>query len=326
MTFEPESPGDPFGRAVENFETDRANAIVLRRLAKEDPASFVERGLEILRAGADTPVSGCLADLLLKMPSFFLALCDPRNLKYEDALALAARLMARDPIFDTRLAQCLPGRGDKSAEMLRGAAAERALDILDEVSIGQRLIPILSHLTTHSDARLSSKVALILGKRVQNLGWAKRIIEEAVDPRLRANAIESVWGSRFPEVVDIFREYLTDNHHRVVGNCIVGLQIAGETDAIRIVEKVAADPQPDFRMAAAWAMGKMGDAAFVERLSPLLKDSSLGVRRAAFRSIRLIREIEKRDDEAKTKEEQSPDPIVELRAELAEAESIALEP
>jgi hypothetical protein len=271
-------------------EQSRANAGILRRFAKDAPDLFLSCGIQLLLNGPDTEAYRYLTMLLLKSLYFLNHLCDPWTFTYEQALSLSNRLMKADPRFDTRLAQQLPGRhGVMSRETLQGAAAERALEILDEISIGRRVIPILNHLTDYPDKKISSKAAILLGKRLQSLAWARRIIAEGDDRRLRANAIESVWGSNCPAVNKFFRECLSDRDNRVVGNSIVGLHLAGEPDVSQIVSECAGDPKPDFRMTAAWAMGKMADESFVPTLTPLIKDGHPGVRRAALRSLHQIR-------------------------------------
>ncbi len=161
------------------------------------------------------------------------------------------------------------------------------------ISLGKRVVPILSHLTRHPDQKISSKATLLIGKRIQNVAFAKRLILEESDPRIRANAIEAVWGNDSPPVQQLFWECLEDRHNRVVGNAMVGLYLAGEEKINGVVSRFSRDYKADFRMTSAWTMGRMGNADFVPLLSSLIKDQHPGVRSAALRSLQNIRQVEK---------------------------------
>ncbi len=181
----------------------------------------------------------------------------------------------------------------RTDDTIEGQAAERALDILDEISMGKRVVPILSHLTKHADHKISSKATLLVGKRIQNVAFAKRIIQEGTDPRVRANAIEAVWGNDTPVVQELFWQCTEDRHNRVVGNAMVGLYLAGEEKVDGIVTRFAQDYKPEFRMTSAWTMGRIGNADYIPTITPLIKDQHPGVRGAALRSLQNIRHIEK---------------------------------
>jgi hypothetical protein len=275
---------------VATFKHGNSNAGAMRRIVKRAPSAFAACGIQLLSEGSDSPGYSYLITLLLKTSQFFCDLCDPAKFSYEEAIALSHRLIKADARFDTLLAQQLPKRSGMDSPLSEmPGAIERALELLDEVSAGGRVVATLSHLTEHPDKKISSKAALLLGKRIQNLAWAKRIISEGRDRRLRANAIESIWGSKSPEVNALFRTCLRDRDNRVVGNSIVGLYLAGDKEVPGIVQRFAGNDEPDFRMTAAWAMGKLADPSYVATLKPLIKDTSPAVRRAALRSLHEIR-------------------------------------
>src|ERR1700744_1483001 len=85
-------------------------------------------------------------------------------------------------------------------------STERALEILDAISPGRRIVSMIKHLTAHSHERVSSKVALLIGKRSRDCSWGRRILKNATDARLRANTIESLWGANTPEVIELFHD------------------------------------------------------------------------------------------------------------------------
>jgi hypothetical protein len=282
-------------KAVAEFDQNRISAVIIRQFANKAPDQFVSVGMDMLLTGTDTAGYRFLAIQLLKIPEVLNRLTDPWQFNLPQALNLARRFLKVELTLDIRLARRLPGRnGAASSDTLQGGAAERVLDLLDDISVGTRVVPVLNHLTYHPDKRISSKAALLVGKRVQNLAWATRVIAEGGDARLRANAVEAMWGGNSEGTVKFFRECLQDKHNRVTGNAIVGLHLAGAYDASHVVMKFAKGSQTEFRMTAAWAMGRIGDPIFIPLLTPLIKDVQPGVRRAALNALHGIRQAERK--------------------------------
>ena len=295
MTTDDTQVASVLKRAVLEFDTNRVGVLVIRKLASDAPELFAALSTELLMTASDTPGYRFLAIQLVKQPSAVDRLTDHWRFTASQAIQLARKLLKVDPTLDVRLARRLPGRnGSAVSDTLKGAAAERALDILDEISEGRRVVPLLNHLIDHPDKKISSKAALLIGRRVQNIAWAARVIAEGEDPRTRANAIESIWGGSSAGAVDLFHASLNDSDNRVVGNAIVGLHLAGDPEVSNVVIKFAEDFKPEFRMTAAWAMGRVGDPIFVPLLTPLIKDSHPGVRRAALKALHGIRQIERK--------------------------------
>lgn len=280
-------------RAVAEFQSNPLSAQVMRRFASDTPVIFAPVAVSMLLTATETAGFRYLAMLLVKQPSLFRQLADPLLFTRPQAVTLTRRLMSVDPSLDVRFARQLPARNGSTPDTINGPAAERALDILDEISLGKRIVPVLSHLTRHPDGKISAKATLLVGKRVQNVAFAKRLIGEETDPRIRANAIEAVWGNDTPPVQKLFWECVEDRHNRVVGNALVGLYLAGEETINGVVTRFANDYKPEFRMTSAWTMGRIGNADFVSTLSPLIKDQHPGVRSAALRSLQNIRQVEK---------------------------------
>src|SRR5262249_50068479 len=80
-----------------------------------------------------------------------------------------------------------------------------------------------------------------------------------------------------------------DEHHRVVGNALVGLYLCGRTDVVWRLKDMSRRPEEIFRRAAAWAMGSTGDPRFLQRLDELRLDADRGVLGAALKAIQAIR-------------------------------------
>jgi hypothetical protein len=146
----------------------------------------------------------------------------------------------------------------------------------------------LEHLLQHPDPRMRSKAALLIGRRNKSADWVEQSKQEP-DPRVRANAIEGLWGADEDAVRRLFWEMAWDANNRVVGNALMGLYLIGDTRAITRTLEVAGHVEPRFRATAAWVMGQAGDPRFRTALGRMLVDRDRMVRGRAFRSLSTIR-------------------------------------
>ena len=276
--------------ALDGSKWNVSSSAYIRQCGIEEPSIFLSEGLRMLLNGDDSAGYRFLAILLAASPSIYSELSDRWQWPREEAIALARRLLRVSPNFDERMSEVLPVKGKALAPFaLTNELAERALDILDEISPGCKIVPKIRRLTAHPDRKISSKAALLVGKRSHDMPWAKEILHSE-DPRLRANVIESFWGIRDPEAITLLRNYLSDPDNRVVGNAIIGLHQTGDVETVSLVSEIAGRSEPKMRMTAAWAMGRIGDSGFIAPLKLLAKDSDPDVRRAALRSLRQIRQ------------------------------------
>lgn len=155
---------------------------------------------------------------------------------------------------------------------------------------GPRLLPALAHLLQHPDPQIRSKVALLIGRRHESSRPVEHRREEA-DPRLRANAIEGLWGVDGEGVRRALWGTSRDAGSRTAGNALLGLHRLGETGVIDRILKMALHAQARFRATAAWVMGESADPRFLEPLGRMLADPERAVRTRAFRSLALIRRL-----------------------------------
>jgi HEAT repeat protein len=276
-------------RALEGSSSSVLSLQLIRRFANETPDLFSNAALAILNAGDDSPAQRYLAILLLKQPAVLQYLTSPRRFSKAEAIAQFRYLMTADRSLDIRLARCLPNRNGVSMVALPVDSSERALDILDETSTGRRIIPVLGHLMEHPDTRIASKAALLIGKRVQNVSFAKRLLDPAQDDRMRANAIESLWGLSTDGAHELLRDHAHDHSNRVAGNAVFGLHILGDESAARLALEMSSKAGAEFRQTSAWVMARIGSPEFVPSLHGLVKDESPGVRIAALRALVNIR-------------------------------------
>jgi len=216
-------------------------------------------------------------------------LCDPQLLDTEAAIALANQIMKVQSSLDVRLAsELLRIRDRMSCSDVR---IERCLEVLDAISPGRRLVLPLINLMQSGDARVRSKAARFLGRRVENLIWARKHIDE-FDHRVRANVVEGLWGSALPQARDLLWHSARDRSNRVRGNALLGLYKVGDEEALPVLRDLADHQDPLFRATGAWVMGASGDPRFLELLKRLRNDPQSGVRAAALRALVKIKKAE----------------------------------
>src|SRR5581483_10932105 len=144
-------------------------------------------------------------------------------------------------------------------------------------------IPIakLVQLFRSSDPKMRSKVARLVGKYSQYQAFVARRLQEN-DPRVRANAIETLWGVDTPVARRSLETAVSDSNHRARINAIYGLYLLGNPSSIRLLLKQARHFSPSFRVAAAWGMGQTADPRFAGIVQDLMSsDSDESVRRVA---------------------------------------------
>lgn len=232
-----------------------------------------------------------------------MELVDPLRHSLEEAARMAKMLLHADPMLDVRLAHALP-RTDGQPSALSPKQCARLLHVLDGASAGSRLVPVVLHLARHPDPRLRSKAALFVSRRIGKTEWVNRFLGEE-DVRVRANAIEGLWGLDLPAARHLLREAVEDKAARVAGNALYGLFLLKDRVAPQALREMAAAPDPARVAVAAWVMGQTGDASWIPLLQRLAKEPAGNIKRAALRSLVRLRRAgplshkdAKRDSEA----------------------------
>lgn len=279
-------------RAIGEFTTNYLSRRLLRRLSLEFPEEFFAAALRELDGSTGGGVYRLLAILLFRLPGLYEFFSDPLAASREQAVRLARRLLDFDPAFDVRLAHLLPDRtGSNWQQACTGVRAARILSILDEISPARNLLPVISHLVYDPDPRLAADAALFLGRRLMSVEWVQQQLQQA-DQRVRANALEAIWGLRTPAAVALLESCIRDDNNRVAGNALIGLHAVAAPGVEDAARAMAADPRPAFRSTAAWVMGQMGDRQLIPQLETLVRDEKRSVRSTALRAlIRLRREV-----------------------------------
>jgi HEAT repeat protein len=274
-------------KIVEDFEAQPATSRrLMRELLEKDGSGFAVAARSVLRQTVDHRGYRYLIALLAGNNMLAKCMCDPA-LSPTAALSLARIGIQVDPSLDASLARELAEglAGDKRGE----SQALRILNLLGEISRGSRLVAWLSSALRHSNGRIRSKAALLIGRRSQNLRWVEQPKED-LDPRVRANAIEGLWGMQDEGSRNALWDASRDAHNRVAGNALLGLHRLGDPRVIDPILAMAAHAEPRFRATAAWVMGESEDPRFLGLLGRMLADRDGVVRTRAFRSLARVRQ------------------------------------
>ncbi len=271
----------------------------LRMFFESDPKAFVDAAIAVLRDGAELQGTNYLLTLLAGHGVLLNPLCDPHIFTLDQARGLSRRLMLLDPQFDVRLLRSLLQNGGASSpelERVSGTpAGVRLLDILADVSDGTRVLPTMTQLLRHSNSHVRSKAALLVGRGNKNHKWVQDRLGEP-DARVRANAVESLWGTDTAGARGVFWTALKDGDHRVVGNAVLGLYRLGDPASVRLTLDLMSHPQAVFRGAALWVMGETGDQRFMPFVARMIGASEPPLRGNAFRAAaKLKKAIAKRE-------------------------------
>jgi hypothetical protein len=274
-------------RAIREYGTNSSIPRIIRRLFYDRPGLFGPVALQLLRSEPDSPGRRFVTVLLLNNGEVIARLTDPNQFARPDTMFYMRRFMETDPYIDVRLARQLPGR-DSSISSAELPSAVRVLDVLDEISPGRRLIPVLGYLTRYPDSLVAGKATMLIARRICNASWIRRHMDSG-DPRIRANVVEGLWGLEAPYVRSTNLDAIYDHHNRVVGNALLGLHLMRDPVVERKVQHMTRDDRVAFRSTAAWLLGRIGEPESARQLHGLLKDDSFAVRRSALRALLAMR-------------------------------------
>ena len=221
-----------------------------RSLTSRDPSRHAHRS-EIIQRLLDRQV----LPQLLGNTSYF---------DIHDAVVVVQAAMAMKPGLYLELIECIKSARTEQPESL--GSAIRLLNVLELSCPPSQLVLELFHLE-HSEARIRSKITLILGRLTRGPVWLKARLEEQ-DSRVRANAIESVWGCRVKGLNQLLVEAAHDSNHRVAANAAVGLYKLGDVAAVPIVYSMLRNRDDWFRRAALWTVSQVIDLRYL----PLIKE------------------------------------------------------
>ncbi len=262
----------------------------LRRILEKDPAAFLRSACRVLKSSSQSPGALWVMELLWSNPVLVGSLSEPELLPLDTAIAFAKRWAEYDPMLDIKLLHLgfpSDGTAELDGDIMR---AKRVLAIVSELPASRHILVPLVNLMRSPDPKVRSKAASLYGRTSQNPDWVRKRLGE-MDERVRANALEGLWGMDSRSARAVLEEAVCDPHHRVAANALIGLHRIGGQDVTANLQRMAHGPEAMSRAAAAFAMGQILNADFKPVLESLLKDTSPHVRSQALRSlIRLKRQ------------------------------------
>jgi HEAT repeat protein len=296
----------------------------LRQASLSDPELFFQAGYRLLESLADSPERARIYNGLLGCPSFLIELTRKDRFALPKLVQICRDMAAIDKRLDIRLAHLLPGRME-DRHHLEPEVVARILELLNEISMGPRLILLLSHLTAHPHPKVAEKATVLMGRRVCNTAWTQRRLETG-GPEIRAGVVQGLWGRNTPEARLTMRSCLEDASERVVGNAVFGLHLLREAGVPELVERMMEDERPPFRATAAWLAGQIGEAEFTGLLGRARNDSEASVRLAAIQAMVQIRRSAESEEAPPKTQPAVPDQPVETVAPAKPPETPPVEP
>lgn len=243
----------------------------------------LKQALPLLKVAEDGRGLRYLLELLLTRKLILRPLYDPTIFSREEAIRLAMILRQLDSLLGLSLASdAVENAGHLNYEEAQ-ICGFRLVELLEEIFAGLEILQAKPVLLRHPNAKVRSKASALFARRIEHKDWTKWL-EGEQDPRIRANAIESLWGEKRPWVREVFLTASQDENNRVAGNALFGLYLLDEHEGVRLLVQLASHPNPWFRATAAWAMGRTVDVRFREILRALVRQQGPRGEKCAKRS------------------------------------------
>ncbi|HEY2012853.1 MAG TPA: HEAT repeat domain-containing protein, partial [Bryobacteraceae bacterium] len=274
--------------SVRNFDRDSVgHGRVIRELMRENPQVFYSNAIEILTNQDGSRGSHFLLTTLVDNHLLLPALQDP-SLTREQSTALARAAARGGQMVDVAIARHLAEKAESLTDENCPPEMQRLMEILAETSDGTRILPSLMALARMQNPYLQSKAVLMVGRIHRNVKWVQNRLADP-DSRVRANAIEAIWGLDSEEARRLLRSAARDANNRVAGNALLGLYRLGDCWAIPEVIAMATHESRQFRASAAWVMGETGDPRFTKVLARLVSEPNNTVRTRVFAALAQIK-------------------------------------
>ncbi|MBI4910368.1 MAG: HEAT repeat domain-containing protein [Acidobacteria bacterium] len=254
---------------------------ILELFAKA-PQKFYAEALHLLNTDLRGTGRDFLISHLLENELLLRAVADPEAFPIKTAVTLAANLYQIDQQLDARLLRLVMREGGLGRDP--DSSLVHVLNIIDEISDCTRLVPLLMRLTKHGNNRVRSKAILLLGRVHRNVDWLQQQLSVA-DPRYRANAIEGLlYAQPGDKEIQLLWAAATDSHHRVATTALRVLHHFGQQRAADQLVELTEHANEEFRAAAAWAFGEIGQRKFLEVVQKMARWDTGRARRAALKA------------------------------------------
>jgi HEAT repeat protein len=279
--------------AITAYSQNRRTAIrAIGRLQASDPSGLARAALQLLISAEEkSPELKCTAELLAAGSLLADLLLNQQILTLEHAASLVRKMTWVEPFLEVVLVRHAVTKAAGNVGRINSTEALYVLELVDVTSDCSRLGSYLIQFLNHPDEKVRSKAALMLGRSNWNRPRLETLLASE-DSRLRANAVESLWGHSNADVQKILWSATADPSGRVVVNALLGLCRAGDRKAYLHLAELGDTPDPVLRRGAAWAMGETGDLEFQAALEKLAQDGDAKVRAMAAKSQKKLRRPE----------------------------------
>ncbi|MDB5323856.1 MAG: hypothetical protein JWN40_5487 [Phycisphaerales bacterium] len=193
----------------------------------------------------------------------------------------------------------LPDAVQRLARRLATGAVEhrlKAMQITQELGLGELLRPAVSQLCGDPNAKLRSKAITLLGELEGTPPdvLLERVLNDA-DPRVRANAIEVLeakQGAQFLPMLAARARASGAINNRERANAIKALHCMKVKNATVALAAMLQDQRPEHRISALWALKSIGWWQLLNEVGRLAKsDDNLRVRRYALGVLKGVAEL-----------------------------------
>ncbi len=279
-------------QAVEAFvDHDPASNKVLDQLCSADPLKFFAAGFQVVATVKSSPGSQYLALLLAKDKRLGNWLLDPKACTLKEAMAVARVAADARVHLQATFEMALNKALQNQASAANADRILRILNLLEAIGSQSCWNSFQVELMAYPDKVVRSKAALLIGRSSKNADWiVRRLLDR--DPRVQANAVESLWGLDGAETKQHLLEALKSKNNRVFGNAALGLYRLGDPTIIRVLLEATQHPEPLFRLSALWAIGQTQDPRFLPALTLQFKSAQGKLRLALAGAISRIRQRE----------------------------------
>lgn len=247
-------------QALTSFLDDpQTQAERLRSLADSSWESLLSEAEGAIETGEDTALVRFLLTLFAErghLQGYLARLIQERREIGRRTARLAARIISG---FDRQLARSVL----ECQKAVEGSTAATAL---------LEVLEALDEQDSAEEHGGRSKAASWVAKAARAQSWLK-VIRSEPDPRIRADAVESLWEQGGALAAVCYEEALRDPHHRVFANALLGLYRIGDPGCLVHLAQALEHPDRAFRAAAVWAMGESRDGRFVPLLWKLRRGS-----------------------------------------------------
>ncbi|MFN9300823.1 MAG: HEAT repeat domain-containing protein [Acidobacteriota bacterium] len=263
----------------------------LKSLVHESPLSFAEQAAGYLAQGKDSRFTRLIVQELQEQSAAFeKALFDSLALpvaEIERVAALVANIEPRILVGWTNGLQreLIDTTGNDPVQPIlrRMVAISAAVD-------APRMRAVMSTACEHSDVRVRAKAVALVNRAVAEDQEPAGLNDS--DARVRATAVETLWGRTDALAIGIFERHARSETPREAINAVIGLHRAGSLEARKLLMDWSEAKDGRFDRSAVWAMGQSDDPRLLAYLQQRVRVVDSSLRGHVLRSLKRLRDFQ----------------------------------